>query len=78
MIESISPKHIKMFVVFLFLILGYRTPNTEASAPIAREIFVNPRGGYGIFRRIQDAINYGVPANNKEWVLIHVAPGVYT
>lgn len=67
-----------MFIVFVILLLGYRTANIGASAPITKEIFVNPGPGSGNFTTIQDAIDHGVPNHNKGWVLIHVAPGVYT
>lgn len=32
--------------------------------------------GNGDFTRVQDAIN-AVPANNSEWIIIHVRKGVY-
>ena len=59
-------RYITLSFLFLFFILGDWTLSEGNSAPISGEIFVNPQGGSGIFRTIQDAINQGVPANNNK------------
>ena len=50
-------RYITLSFLFLFFILGDWTLSEGDSAPISGEIFVNPQGGSGIFRTIQDAIN---------------------
>lgn len=66
-------------VVLMLIILGAGWTVSEGGpAPISKEIFVKPQAGAGHFTKIQDAIDQGVPENNKGWVLIHVAAGVYS
>eukprot|EP00261_Vitis_vinifera_P040611 XP_019081854.1 PREDICTED: pectinesterase/pectinesterase inhibitor U1-like [Vitis vinifera] len=48
--------------------------STEAApASIAKQISVP-----GDYQKISDAVHDGVPTGNNEWILIKVAPGVYT
>ena len=72
--------HLKVtyMVVFLLFILGGWQLSGGAPTPIYEEIYVNPKGSNGVFTKIQDAINQGIRKPNNEWVLIHVAAGVYS
>ena len=65
-------------VISLLFILGGWKLSEGALALLSKEIYVNPKGGNGVFTKIQDAIDQGIQKPNNEWVLIHVAAGVYS
>ncbi|RVW20721.1 putative pectinesterase 55 [Vitis vinifera] len=67
-------KCIIVLIVLLVFSYGDWILSTEAApASIAKQISVP-----GDYQKISDAVHDGVPTGNNEWILIKVAPGVYT
>ncbi|XP_058077614.1 probable pectinesterase 29 [Magnolia sinica] len=69
-----------IFMQFMFCfgvrdIDDWRSSNRIESAPIAKTITVDWKGG-GDFYTVQQAID-SVPSYNSQWILIHVRKGVY-
>ena len=72
--KSSMKKCIIVLIVLLVFSYGDWILSTEAApASIAKQISVP-----GDYQKISDAVHDGVPTGNNEWILIKVAPGVYT